>query len=93
MSEDVKVKRGTVVVFSSGEYSDYSVRAVMVAVDDITEAHYREAIASEINKDQYRQEYYAVVSNLVKMGLLVDVNSVEVWMGAYGEVSREFNIS
>jgi len=81
-----KINKGTVVVFTSGEYSDYEINGVFVAIQDITEEHYAEAASEELKKEKYRQDHYAVLVNLVKMGLLVDVESVEVYLGAYATV-------
>jgi len=86
-----KINKGTVVTFTSGEYSDFSINGVFVAIQDITKEHYKEAVKIELEKDKYRQDHYAVLSNLVKMGLLVDVESVEVYLGAYNQVSPELS--
>ena len=88
-----KIKAGTVVVFSSGEYSGYSVNAVMVATGDITEKEYFEAAVEEFQKEPYKQNRYTVICNLVKMGLLVEVESAEVWLGSYGCLAEEFHIT
>jgi hypothetical protein len=86
-----KINKGTVVVFTSGEYSDFSINGVFVAIQDITKEHYAEAATEELKKGMYRQDEYTVLANLVKMGLLVDVESVQVYLGAYGSVQSELS--
>lgn len=43
MTTDIKARRGDLLVFSTGEYSDYSLAGHFVALEDITAEHFQDA--------------------------------------------------
>ena len=81
-----KIKKGSVVVFSKGEYSDYSCMGLFVALQDITEEDYQKAIAPEIAKERYSQSSEAVVSNLIREGLLLELDYTEIELTHCGDI-------
>ena len=87
-----KIKAGTIVNFSEGSYSDYGYLGTFVALQDITQEDYEKAAKGESEKPNYESSPSAVVANLVKTGKLVDVNSVEVHLGDYGEVPSNMGV-
>lgn len=87
-----KISKGTVITFSRGSYSDYEILAVMVATEDITQEDYHEAIKEESKKNRYRQSEHVVISNLVRSGKLVDVNSVEFYLGDCGTLPLHMDL-
>ena len=87
-----KIKAGTIVNFSEGEYSDYGYIGTFVAIQDVTQEDYDKAAGEELAKGGYESSSVAVVANLVRTGKLVDVNSVEVHLGCYGRVPSKMDI-
>ena len=87
-----RIKAGTIINFSEGEYSDYGYIGTFVALQDITQEDYEKAAKGESEKPNYESSSSAVVANLVLTGKLVDVNSIEVHLGAYGKVPPKMKV-
>lgn len=87
----LELKAGTLVCFSSGCYSDYSLRGHFLVVKAMSKEELL-ALREEINKDETTNEYgYCdkqdiFLGRLVRDGhlLVIDVN--EIHIGSYGDL-------
>lgn len=97
MSDEIfDIKAGTVVVFTSGEYFDFGINAILVAVEDISHATIKEiadgARAEAVKANAEWSDYSISGSSdnfipaLIKRGSLVAVNTREIWLGGYGDL-------
>lgn len=90
----LKARRGDLIVFSTGEYSDYGYTGHFVALEDITGEHF--ASAKEDAERRFREEEEAkgwcpggdkhemFIVALIRAGLLVSVAVTEHHIGSYG---------
>jgi len=87
-----KIKAGTLVVFTSGDYSDYTHCGHFVALSDITDEDYQEAVKEELTKKEYTQSHDVVIANFILMGKLLEVSCNEVHLGRYGKVKPQLEV-
>lgn len=97
--EDTFIRRGRLVVFSRGEYSDYRYSGIFVALDDISRElmteiadECRAAMRTE-NGDDGTDDFGAdekFIPALIKRGLLLAVDYDEIHYGSYGRLELEF---
>jgi len=98
--DTLKFQRGTVLVLSTGEYSDYRVDAILVTLTDcdlrgLAQAYHEECmgvIAAAGNADWDRPQPQDFPSWLVAKGHAMPVDHNEIYLGAYGEFAQEFEI-
>jgi hypothetical protein len=83
-----KIKKGTLVLLTSGEYSDYDLKAIGRATQDIDPEGLRQEWFSmhPEQADQYSAEFYAFVAWLAKSGLIEEMPCVELHLGSYGNL-------
>ena len=87
---DIICKKGQVIIFEAGEYSERFDIAHMVALEDLTLNDYNEAIKSFESKILgYGFEYDELIANLIKTGKLLEINCVTFNLHEYAE--REEN--
>lgn len=91
----MQIKKGQMITFAEGEYSDYCVNGLVVALDDFN----LEDSAKKWKKDntkpdycEYRRRLRDKVTGvdflpwLVSKGMVEDVDYLEVHTGCYGDV-------
>lgn len=78
MMDKMPLKKGTIVVISSGEYSDYYVNGVVKIAKD---CNFNDAI-----KEVGKTNTYSLMVKLLKAGYIEDVEYTEVHLGSYGEI-------
>ena len=81
--ENPNFNRGEVIVFSSGEYSDYSLCAFIVAIEDLN----LDELGQEwkaLQKDKTYLDMDTFPSWLIAKGLAMPVTYSEVHVGDYG---------
>lgn len=88
------IKKGQMITFAEGEYSDYCVNALVVAVKefDVKEKQSEwEAEHTELSECQYRRRPIKLVKGtgflpwLVSQGFVEDVDYIEIHTGSYDE--------
>lgn len=91
----LKARRGDLIVFSTGEYSDYGYIGHFVALEDITGGHFE--TAREDAERRYRDaeerdgwssagKHEIFIAALIRAGLLVSVAVTEHHIGSYGNI-------
>ncbi len=92
--EDILIPAGRIFYISRGEYSDYSIKAHFVSLQDIKrsdlnrlENECRAAAIAENNDDDndYGSEGY-FIPKLIKAGFVAEINCSEMHAGFYGEL-------
>jgi hypothetical protein len=90
------VKKGQMITFAEGEYSDYCVNGLVRANKDFNLYTLKEEWMQENTKEEDKggwRRYRRTVTGmeflpwLVKMGLVEDVDYLEVHTGGYGEAA------
>lgn len=96
--DEIVVPAGKLVVFSTGEYSDYQHAGHFVVLENITRGVLPEVIdeckklaRAENAKNDYgfSEEYGAdgyFIPALIRRGLILDVTCIEIHYGSYGEL-------
>lgn len=93
-----EIKKGQMITFAEGEYSDYCVNGLVVAITDFDLSHAKDKWQVEnaqMRKNKYQSRPRLVVTGmdflpwLVKHELVEDVEYIEVHTGSYGEVDIE----
>jgi hypothetical protein len=87
------LKRGRIVVFSSGERCDYAMHGTYVALCDVTEAEMQDALECVKQKAAYKDrkrsqdERLALFEpELIKRGWILAVDMQEINIGEYGKL-------
>lgn len=80
------IKSGTLLTVSTGEYSDYSVHGVFRALKDITYEDLREARKAQPGEYDEYCDIKQIIAFLATQGYIEDVPSLELHLGAYGEL-------
>ncbi len=90
----LKYRRGTALVFTTGEYSDYGISAMLVTIKDCDlPTLAKEYRAGDTNADSYdrgRPEGFG--SWLVANGHAMPMEAQSVHLGDYGEFASEFGV-
>ena len=80
------IKAGTLIVFSQGEYSDYSLMGHFVVLKDMEKEDLDKASEEERKKEVYKQSTVVVIANLITEGYLLEVHCREIHLGDYGRI-------
>jgi hypothetical protein len=91
---DISLKAGTLIVFSTGEYSDYGYQGHFLALQDVDADKMRElgAQAEAMDKDESGDRKYEIEPNeafigmLIRQGFIMIVDVKEIHIGSYGRV-------
>jgi hypothetical protein len=97
----LKFPRGSVIEFSSGEYSDYGTVALVVTTEDtdlpalakIYAAEERAKIKKRKGQDWEKPNPNAFPSWLIAKGHALPVTHTEVHLGSYGHFSQELGVN
>jgi hypothetical protein len=92
--EALYINAGKIVVFSSGEYSDYSLHGMFVGLQDVTFEQAQE-IVTEVNAaaDKIDEEggwsdrHMMYQAALIGKGYLMEVDYVNRWIGSYSDLT------
>lgn len=84
--------KGTIINFTSGEYSDYGSHGIVVTIKDLDLPAIIQAYAS--GKDRYDSDadVSGLATHLVATGYAMPVDDEEVHLGTYGEFHSEFGV-
>lgn len=93
--KEIDIKKGQVVVFSQGEYSDHSFIIVCRALKDFTEkdlkAYESRGQVPENCGTGTKRSNMAIVSALYTDGFFEEIIVTEIHMGSYGEEDNIWN--
>lgn len=86
------LKAGCLVVFSSGEYSDYGYHGSFVALQNVSAEEARMLVRSvkdEVAKDDrlYHNKHEIFISRCIRNGWLLGVDMDEIHLGSYGDLT------
>ena len=86
MAQNLDLKAGELLVFSTGSYSDYGYQGSYVVLRDIASAEMEE-IATQINSDGDKYDSQdRFQAELIRRGCLLTINMREIHLGDWGEV-------
>lgn len=89
MGELLKYPRGSILVMTTGAYSDYHIVGFLVAVADLDLPKLAQQYVGENPKDN---DQYEFPTWLVSRGLAMPVENSEIHLGEYGEWAEEFGV-
>lgn len=96
MSDIELYKEGSLVVFSEGVYSDYGHVGHFKVVKDMSLEAMKAAAAiaskTECGYSESASAKGGLINQLIREGFLEDFNVTEIYLGAYGEISKEFGV-
>lgn len=72
-------------MFSSGEWSDYTIQGVYVALKDLTLDELK-AKSAPLVSGAFDDDLYSVEAMLVREGYLLEVDVTEVYVGDYDRI-------
>jgi hypothetical protein len=87
---DYSLKAGKLVMFTTGEYSDFGHCGVFVVLKDMSHDEFK-SIAKKL-KDDFQGDYwegpseYEMMSELTKNGYLLDIDMKSIHLGEYGRL-------
>jgi hypothetical protein len=91
--EALYINAGKIVVFTSGQYSDYSLHGMFVGLQDVTFEQAQEtatevnAAADVIDEDGgWADKTMMYQATLISKGYLMEVDYVNRWIGSYGDL-------
>lgn len=92
--QNISIKAGELICFSSGEYSDYSYRGHFVGLQDVQQDDMNELVESvkeDFAKLEEEPSYYGDIRELftsacIKRGWLLCIDCREIHIGSYGEL-------
>jgi len=86
---------GTIIQFTSGEYSDFGPCGLIVTTTriDLKEQILKLAEEQAADLDSYSYDSSELVSFLIKHSLAVPVDFTEIHLGNYGEFSSNFGVN
>lgn len=76
---------GKLTMFSSGEWSDYTIQGVYVALKDLTLDELK-AKSAPLVSGAFDDDLYSVEAMLVREGYLLEVDVTEVYVGDYDRI-------
>ncbi len=91
--QNVELKAGELIVFSSGEYSSYGYDGHFVALRDVSNDEMLElvsALKAEESSDPdelYGHARDSFIARAIQQGWLLSVNCREIHYGSYGELN------
>ncbi len=90
--QNLKVSRGEIITFTSGEYSDFGVCGYLVFTQDVDLAKFAQKHFS--GKPQYGDHSSAkgLPSYLVAEGLAMPVDKRDIHIGCYEDFNSEFGV-
>jgi len=90
MSEaNLLVKKGEVIVFTKGEYSDFGIDGYVVAIADI---NLKECAHKFVKIPNEWEKTFGFVEYLIGCELVIPVAHREIHIGSYGEFDDDFGI-
>lgn len=91
--QNLKIKKGEVILLTTGEYSDYGIRGQLVFIKDCNLKAY---VKSKVDgKEQYTAdcpEPEHIPSNLVADGYALPLEYREIHLGDYGNFHEDFEV-
>jgi hypothetical protein len=91
--EALYINAGKIVMFTSGQYSDYSLHGMYVGLQDVTFEQAREtatevdAAADKIDEgDGWSDRHMMYQAALISKGYLMEVDYTERWIGSYSDL-------
>jgi hypothetical protein len=93
-TQNIELKAGQLVVFSTGEYSDYGYRGSYVVLRDVPATEMVE-IADQVRAEVKAEEektgwsdgvHQKFQAALIRRACLADINLREIHLGSYGEL-------
>lgn len=99
MTVNTEIPKGTIVFFTSGEYSDYGISGHFITIDDLSKEDFIEAretvsvqknVAEQKEEYSYFNEHEAFINRMILTGKMVAVTTYEMHIGSYGKL--EFDI-
>lgn len=74
--EQINIRAGEVVVFTSGEYSDFGINAILVAVEDINYATIKEIEEQARLEEEYRVSLLSLHERIEESNASDDVKAI-----------------
>lgn len=89
MEEITKVLRGEIILFSSGEYSDYGYRGQVIFTKDCELKEARDTYKAHCKKTKESADPGGFVTFLCALEFCVPLQCREIHLGSYGELLGE----
>lgn len=88
MTKEFEIKKGDFVVFSQGDYSDYSYMVVGRALKDFTCADIK-ALEGEIDAIMGWDAQSKAIALMHRKGFFEDIDVKEIHLGSYSKITPE----
>ena len=90
MEENTKVMRGEIILFSSGEYSDYSYAGQVIFTKDCELKEARDKYKEHCQKTKEYADSGSFVTFLCALEFCLPLQCREIHLGSYGELLGEY---